>query len=57
LEKQGIDFKNIDVGEDKDALQEMFDKSGQMGVPVFDINGDILLDFNESQLKEKLGLN
>lgn len=57
MEKQGITFENIDVGEDKEALQQMFDKSGQMGVPVFDIDGDILLDFNESKLKEKLGLN
>ena len=57
MEKNGIGYENIDVGESEAARKEMVEKSGQMGVPVFEIDGDILLDFNESRLKEKLGLN
>ena len=34
----------------------MIDKSGQQGVPVIDIDGDIIVGFNEPKIKEKLNL-
>ena len=34
----------------------MVRKSGQMGVPVVEIDGDIAVGYNESWLKQKLGL-
>ena len=41
---------------DKAARDEMI-KMGQMSVPVIDIDGDIMVGFNEIKLKEKLGLS
>jgi hypothetical protein len=34
----------------------MMRKAGQMAVPVFDINGTIIVGFSESKVKEALGL-
>jgi len=49
-----IEFTNIDVSEDEKAGKEMVDKSGQMGVPVIDIDGEILVGFEEDKLRELL---
>lgn len=54
LKKHKIEFKNIDVSEDKDAAQEMIEKSGQMGVPVIEIDKEIIIGFNEEKIKKKL---
>ena len=39
LEENNVDFENKDVSANQAAAQEMISKSGQMGVPVLDING------------------
>ena len=60
LKANNIEFKEIDVGADKEAAQEMIEKSGQMGVPVIIIADDgketIIVGFNEAKLKELLKL-
>ena len=56
LTTNGIEFQDLDVGKDKAARDEMVDKSGQMGVPVIDIDGSLIIGFQESILREKLGL-
>ncbi len=56
LEKNHIPFQDLDVSTDKAARDEMISKSGQMGVPVVDIGGEITVGFNETLLKQKLGL-
>ena len=43
--KKGVNYKDIDVGADRAAAMEMVAKSGQMGVPVIDINGQITVGF------------
>ena len=40
-----IAFEDIDVTKDHAKAQEMISKSGQMGVPVIDIDGNILVGF------------
>ncbi|MEK6844289.1 MAG: glutaredoxin domain-containing protein [Nanoarchaeota archaeon] len=47
-----IKFKDINVGEDKKALEEMVKKSGQQGVPVVDIDGKIIVGYDEEELKK-----
>jgi glutaredoxin 3 len=44
------------VGTDKAAREEMIRKSGKMSVPVIEIDGDIVVGFDEAVLKEKLGI-
>lgn len=51
--KNGIAFTDIDVSRDHTAAQEMVNKSGQMGVPVIDIGGDIVVGF-QPEVFEKL---
>ena len=56
LEEHSIAYQELDVGADREARDEMVRKSGQMAVPVIEIDGDILVGFDEGKLKEKLGL-
>lgn len=56
LKKQGIKFKDIDVSKDSKKAKEMVEKSGQMGVPVIDINGTIIVGFDEPALRKALGI-
>lgn len=46
---------DIDVAEDPAAANEMVKKSGQMGVPVIDIDGTIIVGWNKAALEEALG--
>jgi len=38
------------------AREEMIRRSNQMSVPVIDIDGDLIIGFNETELKTKLGI-
>ncbi|MCR4278383.1 MAG: glutaredoxin family protein [bacterium] len=54
LNEEGVEFKNVDVGEDPEAANEMVKKSGQMGVPVVEVNGEIIVGWNKAELEEAL---
>lgn len=54
LEEKGIAFTDIDVAEDPAAANEMVKKSGQMGVPVIDIDGTIIVGWNKGALEEAM---
>jgi len=56
LKKNNVKFEDIDVSRDIKATQEMVEKSGQMGVPVTEINGKMIVGFNVTALKEALKL-
>jgi len=56
LKENNIVFDNIDVSADKAKVDEMVKKSGQMGVPVIDIDGEIIVGFDASVIKQKLGI-
>ncbi len=56
LKANKVSFIDADVGTDKVAAEEMISKSGQMGVPVIDIDGKIIVGFNETELKSSLNL-
>ena len=56
LGDNGIAYQELNVAEDKAAREEMISKSGQMGVPVIEIDGEFMVGFNQAQLKEKLGI-
>jgi glutaredoxin 3 len=56
LKKNNIQFENIDVGIDRKASQEMMDRSGQMGVPVLDIDGQIIVGFDKDAISSALGI-
>ena len=54
LKKHGVKFEDIDVGEDQEAAQEMVEKSGQMGVPVVEVDRQIIIGFDEGKIKKAL---
>jgi len=54
LNAKGVEFEDINVGEDRDAADEMIEKSGQMGVPVLDIGGDIIVGFDVPRIDAAL---
>jgi len=56
LEDNNIKFENIDVGSNPDKAQEMVDKSGQMGVPVIDVDGNIITGFDKEAISKALGI-
>jgi glutaredoxin 3 len=53
---KGVAFDDKDVMTDLVARQEMVTKSGQMGVPVIDIEGKIIVGFDEGEIVGELGL-
>ena len=56
LDENKIPYQSFDVASDKAARDEMVSKSGQLGVPVIEINGGISVGFNEKWLRQKLNL-
>ena len=56
LKNDNIDFEDIDVSVNQAAAEEMVRKSGQTGVPVIDIDGDIIVGFDKQRIKSILGL-
>lgn len=44
------------MAKDHDARKEMLDKSGRLAVPQIHIDGDIVVGFNQAELKAKLGI-
>lgn len=50
LKEKGIEFSDIDVSQSDKDLKEMVEKSGQMGVPVSDINGEIVAGFDRDKI-------
>ena len=56
LEEKNISFQDIDVSADHAAAEEMMQKSGQMGVPVLDIDGQIITGFDQAAISAALGI-
>jgi len=55
LKEKNISFQEIDVGRDRKAAKEMVTKSGQMGVPVIEIDGKIIVGFDKEVITRELG--
>lgn len=56
LKNNNIQFEDIDVGADPEAGKNMIEKSGQMGVPVIDIDGQIIVGFDKEAIQKALGI-
>lgn len=54
LASRGIPFEDIDVSRNRAAAIEMIRKSGQQGVPVLDINGEIIVGFDRPRIDAAL---
>lgn len=56
LKEHNVEFEDINVAEDQTAAQEMIEKTGQMGVPVTDIEGEIIVGFDKEKIKKALDI-
>jgi len=56
LKENNIAFEDIDVASNEVAGEEMIRISGQMGVPVLDIEGTVIVGFDRERIKEALGI-
>ncbi len=56
LTEKKVGFVDYNVGEDQVKAEEMVKKSGQMGVPVVEIDGNVIIGFNRPEIDRLLGL-
>jgi glutaredoxin 3 len=54
LQENNVPFTEYNVASNSDKAQEMVQKSGQMGVPVLDINGKIIVGFDRAAIEKAL---
>lgn len=54
LKEKKVKFKDINVAEDRKALDKMVEKSSQMGVPVIEIDEKIIVGFDKLALEKAL---
>ena len=54
LTAKKVKFEDVRVDEDRAKAEEMIEKSGQMGVPVIDIDGKIIVGFDREAIERAL---
>ena len=54
LKQKGIAFADLNVATDSEARNKMVQKSGQLGVPVIEVDGNVVIGFNRTKLDELL---
>jgi glutaredoxin len=56
LDENNIEYNDHDVSHDKESLMTMVKKTGQRGVPVIEIDDNIIIGFDKAKLNEQLNL-
>ncbi len=56
LREHKIKFKDVDISRDERAARDVMRRTGQMGVPVLDIGGKIVIGFDRAKIDRLLGL-
>jgi len=56
LKENNLIFEDIDVAADRAAADEVVRRTGQMGVPVIDIEGQLIIGFDRERIKQALGI-
>ena len=57
LKENNVEFEEVDVSKNKKARDEMIEKSGQMGAPVVEINGEFIVGFDKGKITKLLGFS
>lgn len=57
FDEHKVKYQEVNVASDAKAREEMINKSKQIGVPVIDVNGKIIIGFDKPRLSDALGLN
>lgn len=56
FKENNIPFEEYNVAENLEKRKEMMQKTGQMGVPVIDIDGSVVIGFDKEVVAKKLGI-
>lgn len=56
FQQNNVQYQELDVASDIAAREEMIQKTGQFGVPVIDIDGKLIIGFDQGQLRQLLGV-
>jgi glutaredoxin-like YruB-family protein len=56
MQARGVPFTEHNVASDLERRKEMIDKTGQMGVPVIDVDGQLMVGYSEEELATALGV-
>lgn len=54
LNAKGVEFEDVDVSTNEEAAKAMMQKSGQMGVPQIEINGKLIVGFDQAAIEKEL---
>lgn len=57
LRGRGVPFREVDVSRDPSAARDLVRRTGQMGVPVIEIDGTPIVGFDQSAVDRLLGLS
>lgn len=55
LKSKNLSYEEYDVSRDIPRQKEMIEKTGQLGVPVIEIDGKIVIGFDKPKLNQLLG--
>jgi glutaredoxin-like YruB-family protein len=56
FQEHNVEYIEHDVSQDVAKAQEMVEKSGQTGVPVIEIDGEIIVGFDKRRIMAALGI-
>ncbi len=56
LDEKKIKFKEVDLSKNQEMIDEFIKKTGQMAVPVTEIDGEMILGFDLAKIKRKLNI-
>ena len=56
LDDNGVKYQEFDIAKDKQAREEMKTKCNSLAVPTICFGSEVLVGFDEAQLRDKLGL-
>ncbi len=56
FKKHNVAYTEHNVAEDDAAREEMINKTHQLGVPVIDVDGEVFVGFNRSELEKAIGV-
>jgi len=56
LKANNIEFEDKDISVDEVARNEIVQKTGRMGVPVLDIDGTVIIGFDQEAISKALNL-
>lgn len=57
LKENNIQYSEVNVAADQQAAEFMIEKSGQMGVPVIQVDDQFIVGYDKNAMKKALKLN